>query len=174
VSRKLVMAVVLTLTTALTTLAVPGTASASDRTKGDPGQTTVRVEKSAPTPSKMTLRAVAEMEKNRVTPLARGGGCANTYGARSCISWTRNQHRGDFYVNSRDRVVSNGIAVLYIRVNGTWYYKYAVPTAFLGHYPMGVHNTAAGSSGSAVTVVEFYNSGGSYLFAALSPFQYWP
>lgn len=173
--RKLGMAVALALTAALTALAVPGAASASDKATGDPSNPTVWVEKEAPTPAAETLRRVAEMEKNRgVEPLASGGGCFNTYGAGSCISWTQNQLKGDFYVNSWNNISSSGTAIVYIRVNGSYIYKYTVLTNFIGHYPVATHNTAAGSSGQAQTVVEFYNSGGIYLFAAASKTQYWP
>lgn len=105
--------------------------------------------------------------------LASGGGCANTYGASSCISYrgSTSSLNADFYVNSMDRVSSSGTAYVYIEANGSSYYRYSALTNYIGHYPV----TSLGvSSGSAWTIVDFYDSAGNYLMSAYSPTQWYP
>ncbi|KXK60826.1 hypothetical protein AWW66_16605 [Micromonospora rosaria] len=131
------------------------------------------MEKNPPPPSERALKAAAEMQKS-APPLASGGGCRNTAGLGVCISWTNNQHKGDFYVNSWNGAVYYGTARVYIHVNGTPYYKYTVVTDHLGAYPAATHNTGSGSSGSAYTLVDTFNQNGSVIGGGSSPYQYWP
>ncbi|WP_018349401.1 hypothetical protein [Longispora albida] len=107
-------------------------------------------------------------------PSASGGGCANTYGAGTCISYwgSKRQLNGDLYVNAWSNIGYGGTAYVYVAVNYTYYYKYSSRTYSLGRYPTVTHY--APGSGVAWTAVDFYNSAGTYLMTAYSPNQYYP
>lgn len=172
--RKLSMATILVLATALTTLSTPGAASASDKAPVVPGKhVTYWVEKNPPPPSKRALQIVAERE-NSVAPMATGGGCKDTAGLGVCISWkgSDSQLRGDFYVNSWSGVQPGGTARLYINYKGAYYYKYTVVTDHTGHYPIATHNTSG--SGYGYTLVDTFNTSGSSIGGGSSPFQNFP
>ncbi|MFG1955392.1 hypothetical protein [Micromonospora sp. NPDC048830] len=172
--RKLGMATILALTTALAALSAPGAASAGEQATGAPNSNvTYWVEQNPPPPSDRALKAAAEMQKS-VTPLASGGGCKLYGGVQPCISWTNNTLKGDFYINSWSGAVYYGTARVYINVNGTNHYKYTTVTDHLGAYPVAQHATAAGSSGYAYTIVDTFNQNGSVIGGGISPFQYWP
>ncbi|MEJ2852375.1 MULTISPECIES: hypothetical protein [unclassified Saccharothrix] len=103
---------------------------------------------------------------------ASGGGCRNTYDVGACVSYSSTYKRvsADFYLNSNNR--GSCTAKLYIRVNGTWHYKY---TAFLDHYgryPEG-HVSVSGS-GTAYSEVDLYDCSGNYQYSARSPSLYYP
>lgn len=170
--RKLGMATILALTTALTALSVPGAVSASDKAPVRPNnRVTYWVEKNPPPPSERALKLAAEMEKS-LTPMASGGGCKDTAGLGVCISWTNSQLKGDFYVNSWSGVAYYGTARVYINYKGTLYYKYTVVTDHIGAYPVATHNTSG--SGYGYTLVDTFNSSGSSIGGGSSPFQYFP
>jgi hypothetical protein len=110
-----------------------------------------------------------------VTPMATGGGCAQTYGARACISYSGGSRtlNADFYVDSLDHISNLGKAYVYISVNGTTNYRYTTAINQIGHYPVTSLDVGSGS-GSAYTIVDFYNSVGEFLMSASSPTQWYP
>ncbi|WP_309117959.1 hypothetical protein [Saccharothrix sp.] len=103
---------------------------------------------------------------------ASGGGCRNTYDVGVCVSYSSTYKRvsGDFYLNSN--TWDSCTAKLYIRVNGTWHYKYLVVLDHIGRYPEG-HVPVSGS-GSAYTKVELYDCAGRFQYQAFSPTLYYP
>ena len=119
-------------------------------------------------------RAVAE-GSSVLAPMATGGGCTDTYGGASCISYTGSTKslNADFYVTGWDHVTSGGNAFVYIIANGSSYYRYSVVTSSIGHYPVSSLSVGSGS-GSAYTVVDFYDQAGNWLMSINSPTQWYP
>lgn len=119
------------------------------------------------------VSGIATTDEVFARPLASGGGCTDSSGAASCISYSgRNQAiLADFYVTSWSGVDSVGTAVVYIVDNGNSHYMYSVPTDHIGHYP--VAQLGVGATGTASTIVNFYNRSGGYLFSVYSPIQYY-
>ncbi|WP_018351923.1 hypothetical protein [Longispora albida] len=150
---------------AIGVLTVPGTALAAPGIGAEPP---TRYDPAAPAaPLGQRNGAVQSLS-------ASGGGCANTYGAGTCISYwgSKRQLNGDLYVNAWSNIGYGGTAYVYVAVNYTYYYKYSSRTYTLGHYPTVTHYTPG--SGVAWTAVDFYNSAGTYLMTAYSPNQYYP
>lgn len=169
--RKVSTFLVLALTAALSLGIAPGAATASDATPTPKAK--IWVEKNPPAPSALARKRVQGAD---VTPMASGGGCANTRGAGVCISWQKSNNRlaGDFYVNSFSGISSTGTARVFIynSVTGGYHYKYTAVTDHTGHYPVAYDGTSG--SGVGWTTVDFYNNSGALIMSADSPYQYWP
>ncbi|MFC4135737.1 hypothetical protein ACFOZ4_34430 [Hamadaea flava] len=106
-----------------------------------------------------------------IGPLQSGGGCRDTLGAGSCISFHSPKIWSDFYINSFNGISSNGTAYVYQNINGSELYKGTILTNFTGQSP--VWMTSVGS-GSAYTIVDFFDGSGNYLSTANSWTVYYP
>lgn len=108
-----------------------------------------------------------------ITPNASGGGCRNTIDVGACVSYSATFRRvsGDFYLNSNTQ--GSCRASLWIRVNGTWHYKYTVALDHFGRYPEAHHSVSG--TGSAYTEIDLYScANGFYQYSARSPTIFYP
>lgn len=123
----------------------------------------------------MVVAMVAVAGSATAAHAASGGGCSSQYHAtQACISYGSHQLRGDFYINNWSNGLQNGLAEVYLNVNGTNHYMGAVPVACLCGSKTFTYNVASGSSGYAWEQVDFYDANGYFKFSTFSPTQWWP